>query len=271
MKFKFLTAIMLALFMMISAGEAAKVDIYRNALINKSFTIKYEIITPPTRQTNKSATIRKESLFKSAELVDGHSEELKYSGIVVVSGNNRYLENSLGSCKLVKDDKFFVFSYRIKNNKKQYHGDSTLFGTSKKVKALGGEQMLPYTDMFEEYNYNDALFAALGVIIPTNRIISTPQTPQYKFLGSGTLPNGLSYEDFSSVRNNIFYAARYYFDGNNLVKISVANCTEIDGKIVDYEKTVVAISEFSTTPDESYLSLPKELRDKTKRDKGNKK
>ena len=264
MKFNFFVVMIVTLLMMFSVGEAAKVDIYRNALINRSFTLKYEIITPPTRQINKSATIRKESFFKSAEVVDRSHETLRYSGIVVVNGDNKYLENSFGICKLVKDDKVYNFHYNIKNNKKHYYGKSTLFGSSKKVKVQDGEQVLPYADMFEEYNYNSALFEALGVIIPTNKIIATPQTPQYKFLGSGTLPNGLSYEDFSSVRDNIFFAARYYFDGNNLVKISVANCTEINGKIVDYEKTIVAIKEFSTTPDESYLSLPKELEEKNK-------
>ena len=36
------------------------------------------------------------------------------------------------------------------------------------------------------------------------------------------------------------------------------------GKILSYEKSVVNITEFSTTPDQNYLKLPAELKDKAK-------
>ena len=265
MKIKVVMILVISLLFMISNSEAAKIDVYKKALLNKSFTLKYEITTPPIRQVNKSSTIKKTGLFQALKIVDNSLDSLKYSGIVVVDGENRYTENSYGICKLIKNNEVFNFRWDVKNNKKRYYGSEGLLGHSKNVKAQSGESLLPYSDIFEEYNYNDALFKALGAILPTDRIIATPQTPQYKFLGSGTLSNGLTYEDFSSVRNNTFFAARYYFEGNNLVKISVANCTEVGGKIIDYEKTVVAIKEFSTTPDRNYLSLPNELKDKTRR------
>ena len=93
----------------------------------------------------------------------------------------------------------------------------------------------------------------------------------YKFIGSGNLEGGLSFEDFASDRNNIFSAVRYYFEGDKLVKIAQASYLKNGNEIAAYEKSVINITEFSTTADQKYLSLPAELKDKTKRDKEKKK
>ena len=269
MKMKFVMTMVVTLLMIVSVGKAAKVDMYRDALINKSFTLKYEIITPPIRQVNKEATIQKR-FFKEAEVVDKNSvNNLKHGGIIVVDGENKYNETSYsngGVCELNKDGESFVYYWKMKNNQKEYYGSRNAFGGgSRSIKAQKENDTLSYSSLMNEYDYDSELTQAFAVILPPDEIVASPYNPQYKFLGSGTLNNGLSYEDFVSIQNNTYYAARYYFDGNNLVKIAMADYTDVQGSVSNYEKIVISIKEFSTTPDETYLSLPSTLKDKTKR------
>ena len=111
----------------------------------------------------------------------------------------------------------------------------------------------------------------MAAVLPADRIIATPTTPVYKFVGSGTLDSGLSYEDFTAEKNNTFYALRYYFSGDKMVKIAMFNYTKSGGAITGYEKHVLDIEEFSTAPDANYLQLPPGLKDATKRKDGGKK
>ena len=46
---------MVATIIFSNSADAAKVDIYRDAILNKTFTIKYEIANPPVFETNKNA------------------------------------------------------------------------------------------------------------------------------------------------------------------------------------------------------------------------
>ena len=94
-----------------------------------------------------------------------------------------------------------------------------------------------------------------------------PNLPVYEFLGAGSLSDGLNYEDYYDSQSNNFYAVRYYFDGNQLVKIATLSYVKQNGTIVSYEKSITGITEFSITPDPKYLALPTELKDATKRSK----
>ena len=152
---------------------------------------------------------------------------------------------------------------------KRYYGKRGIFGSySSSVKANDDKSDIrdPYEKLLDEYNYgNPALAQALTALLPPERVIDTPDTPKYKLIGSGYLSGGLTYEDFAGEKNGTHYAVRYYFNGNRLVKIATFSYDEDSNGIKDYTKTTVDITEFSNTPDQTYLSLPESLKDKTKR------
>ena len=145
-------------------------------------------------------------------------------------------------------------------------------GKTSGVKADEGSYKTPYQVLLDEYSLGyPTLTNAFIPLLPPEKVIDTPQTPKYKFIGSGNLGNNLSFEDFASDRNNIFSAVRYYFEGDKLVKIAQASYLKNGNEIAAYEKSVINITEFSTTADQNYLSLPADLKDITKRDKEKKK
>ncbi len=275
---KFIIALLIGLMSFVSTSEATKSDVYRDAFRNKSFTLKYEIITPPVHKTNRSGVLKYGNILNP--VVFTGNESIKYSGIIVVDGNNKYVETAskkdgdektaAGICKLTKNNEIFNFYWDIKKGNQRYYSNSAgLFGgKTTSVRAEDGSTVDPYRAMFQEYNYGSpTLIKALFVIMPADKIVEVPSMPKYKFFGSTTLDNGLTCEDYYSNSGDKFYVARYYFDGDKLIKIATASYTKRDGVIADYEKSVIGITEFSFTPEQKYLSLPEGLKDKTKRDK----
>ena len=274
------------LLVLTSVASAAKVDMYRDALLNKSFTLKYEVVEVPIVETSHDAIFTGRGL-RNKEVKDIF--DYLHKGIIVVDGDNRYVEvahddyvttsrnrvmtvsNKIpegGICHLVKDGETFNFFWNKKDGKRRYFGGYTMFGgLSRSVKANDETKMqTPYQRLVEEYNFGTPELAlALTAILPPEKIIATPQTPAYKFFASGTLDNGLTYEDFVSDKGDTFSAVRYYFDGDKMVKVAMATYIRNGGKILSYSKSVINITEFSTTPDQNYLQLPAELKDKTKR------
>ena len=293
---KILLLVLIVLTLTAAKTEAAKTDMYRNALLNKTFTIKYEVITLPVRDTKKDAPMT------NFGLITGNDISIRHGGFIVSNGNDRYLEiyqtadiakklteknttlNSIlsglykddidegGICLLSKNNEIFSFRWDMKDGQKRYYRNKTIWGTSKSVRANEGIQKTPYQELVESYTFGLPEIAnALLAIIPQERVIDSPDIPRYKFLSSGTLPNGLSYEDYISEKPHMINAVRYYFQGNDMVKIAMANYMRDAQGIQGYEKSVINITEFSTVPDEKYLSLPAGLKDKTKRKEGNSK
>ena len=275
---------MVATIIFSNSADAAKVDIYRDAILNKTFTIKYEIANPPVFETNKNA------VFFDGKLQSAQTSLVlkQYSGMITANGDVKYSENYVsqqlnnigrdgkihyvGVCQLIKSDEVFDFYYEIENGTKKYFGTQGMFGKTHSVKANEGKGRTPYQIMLDEYNLGSPILTkAFLPIMPPEKIVDTPKTPKYKFVGSGNLEGSLSFEDFASDRNNIFSAVRYYFEGDKLVKIAQASYLKNGNEVSAYEKSVVNITEFSTTPEQSYLSLPAELKDKTKRSKEGKK
>ena len=302
---KFFVTLLIAL-SIFSAADAAKVDVYRNAVQNKTFTLRYRITEFPIRISNREANVNVSSWSPSIA-ARGHFNDnsINTGGIVVFDGRNSYIEifhdayettfvrkmngeethsaqkiKEGGICFLMKDGEFFNFFWEMDDGVKNYYGSKSFFGgKSSKVKASNEgkyqnqmDKFSPYTVISIEYDFANAdLAAALAAVLPADRIIATPTTPVYKFVGSGTLDGGLSYEDFSAEKNNTFYALRYYFSGDKMVKIAMFNYTKSGGAITGYEKHVLDIEEFSTAPDANYLQLPAGLKDATKRKDGGKK
>lgn len=304
---KFIVMLLIAL-SFFTVADAAKIDIYRTAVQNKTFTLKYKITEFPVRISNRESKMNLISFQSHIYSTDtGHfsSDEVNTGGIIVLDGKNSYIENfhdaykidsdyrgtryvqniyEGGICTLTKDGEIFKFLWKTEDGAKKYYGSKGLFGVkSEKVKAISEEEnqtevdkyakyVNPYDVLYNDYNFGNAdLAAALAAVLPADRIIATPTTPVYKFVGSGTLNGGLNYEDFSAEKNNTFYAIRYYFNGDKMVKIAMFNYTKNGGTITGYEKHVLDIEEFSTEPDENYLQLPNGLKDTTKRKDGGKK
>ncbi len=294
MKFKVIIVLIVGIMMSVTVADAAKFEIYREALRNKSFTIEYEIVQPPVRNANKFAIIYEDELIDYENII---LDSQPHNGIVIENGEDSYSEIVYGArqvrykqsfgqggrvktldvgengiCNLTKNGERFTFYYDVKDGQKKYYGGYNGFFKSQKVKAkednaeVKGVTVDPYQAMIDEYNYGTpALSQALAAIIPPERVIVTLNTPIYKFVRSGTLNGGLTYEDFSAENNDTFYALRYYFKGSDMVKIAAVSYRREGNSISNYKKSIVEIIKFSTTPDESYFSLPSSLKDVTER------
>lgn len=288
---KIFFALLAAFLLLVSEVEAAKVDAYRNAFLSKSFTLKYEIQKIPVVQTNSDGILSKYGFLDTTRSFD----DAKFKGIIVFDGENNYIEISNeqyeinllsenesgadinqskgyikipegGRCSLIKDGELFEFFWDMKKNQKRYFGGLSFFGTSKTVREGGSGRISDLERLARKYNFGSPEIArALMPILPPEMITATPQSLVYKFFGSGALDSGLTYEDFISDNASIFSAIRYYFNGNDMTKIAQVSYVKENGKILGYEKSVIQIKEFSTTPDQNYLKLPEGL--KVKRDK----
>ena len=283
MNIKFLIALLASLLTFLSTSDAAKIDVYRDAMSNKSFTLKYELTRPPVRDSSRDAKFTAKGLIDNAE---SNFFDLPHSGLIVVDGDNKYIEiahsgyfrkigntdkkiREGGICRLIKDNETFNFFWEIENDQKHYFARKWGgFGSkTSKITADDVQFKTPHQLFFEEYTFGTPLLThALTAILPPDKIIAFPITPEYKFMGSSNLADGLTCEDFASDKANRFNAVRYYFNGDQLVKIAFASYIKNASGIQSYEKAVIDITEFSTTPDQNYLQLPAELKDATKRD-----
>ena len=305
MRGKFFLKMMLALFLLPSVtANAAKTDVYRDAILAKHFTLKYEFVSPPIYRTSNNAELGFKGMTNSvSEGIYG----TPHGGIVVVDGDDSYtevfhddydvafnygsslgtvkhssLDNSVkikkgGLCNLTKGDEDFTFFWDMKNDKRRYTAhqvaDKIYIGfipiskSNKSVKANDSRYQTPYRGLSKEYGFGSfEMTNALLPLLPLDKILDLPGIPHYEFLDSGSLDNGLTYEDFVSDDSKMFSAVRYYFDGNDMKRIAFASYVKKDGDIEGYTKSVIDVIEFVPTADQSYLSLPAELKDKTKRD-----
>lgn len=172
-----------------------------------------------------------------------------------------------GLCNLIKNGKEFVFQWDMKDDKKRYFVTQKEFGKNRSMIASESKSKTSYRGFVEEYSYGTfEMTNAMLPLLPPNKVLDLPGVPHYEFLGSGSLDNGLTYEDFVSDDSNMFSAVRYYFDGDDMKRIAFASYIKKDGEIEGYTKSVIDVIEFVPTADQSYLSLPAELKDKTKRE-----
>lgn len=270
----FFTA-MLSFLLLMTTAQAAKVDAYRDILSSGRFTLKYTIIEPPVHVTDREATLKDEGFFGYFKLMDKNTflGFNNYYSVIVHDGENRYYEkispfqyNWIMHILKKNGEIFRFYSY---GHSKTYYS----FNQDNKISANLEEEMGLMNSLdvlYEDYSYGILTTALLPIVSP-DKIIATPYTPEYKFVDSGTLDNRLYYEDFFGSKNGFNCAIRYYFSGDTLAKIAVFDYVMKDSHVQSYEKYLIKINEFSSTPDQKYLTLPAELKDKTKRNKGAKK
>ncbi len=256
---KFLIAVLL-IFLFPLEVSAAKIDIYREILLRNSYTIRYENLTPPPRVTNRD----KVELYGKSGLAVEENDYLTYKspiGVVTADGQTRYEEvgdENFMLCRLSKDGEDFFFSKYKKKDRWEY------FGTKKNRVVANEKNYL--AEILEGKSYGDAdMSHFLNAILPNTE--KSAQNSNYRFIAQGKLANGLFYEDYRSDDNGVTEVVRYYFAGNNLVKIAAASYHKDSSGKIDGRKCIIKIQEFSSTPDKSLLKLPEGVKDETKRKK----
>lgn len=236
------------LLMLTAQVEAAKIDAYQRILDSGRYTIRYENLTPAPRVTNRDVV---ELYGKNGLAVEGNDffRNRPLNGIIISDGDNRYEEigyKDFFQCRLVKGGDNFIFTrYPAKGGGFEYFGDK-----KGKVSANPRNYLV---ELLSGESFGDANFTEMMTAIISDSNKSSAQR-RYKFVTSGTLENGLTYEDFSCRDGENVSAVRYYFDGDTLKKIVFASGT--NDKL---RKCIVKILKFSSTPEQNLLRLPSGL------------
>lgn len=230
--------------------DAAKIDAYKEILVNRRYTIRYDNLTPAPRVTNRDVA---ELYGKSGLIVESNDFFVNrpLRGVITENGENKYEEigyQDFYQCRLMRGGENFNFT-RYKNKK----GATEYFGSKKgKVEANSRNYL---SELLAGESFGDNNFTEM-----MNALIS-----DYQFINSGTLENGLTFEDFLAQDDKTLSAIRYYFEGNTLVKISFASYGRDERGEVRGSKCIVKILEFTNSPAEDLLRLPAGLQDTTKR------
>lgn len=235
---------------MSSDAEARNSDTYRNLLMKKTYTIKYVDITPEPRVTNrdkipmygKNDMDRSQSVF----LLNKQTES-----VAVSDGNNSYEEISAGGftqCRLQLGENVFAF---VKYN------DGTKIDTYGIKKGWVAPLEINHIRIAMQGNtYGSSRMSRyLNALLPNDN--KSLDMPTFRYVGSGWLDNGLNYEDYKSNDDSVFEAVRYYFNGYNLVKIAAVEYWTNASGVMEGNKTIIKINEFSPVPDTNYLQIPK--------------
>lgn len=249
--------------------EASRLDTYREILLNNSYTIKYTNITPAPRVTNKD---RLELYGKSGLAVEENDflTNKPKNGVITAEGQNKYEEvggevdgNLFYMCRLSKNGEDFFFS-KYKTINKKGTGRWKYVGTRRNRVAANDKNYI--AEILENESYGDADMSRLiNAILPNAN--KNSQQVEYKFVAQGKLDNNTFFEDYRADIDGKAEIVRYYFKDDTLFKIAAASFYEtLDGKI-DGRRCIIKIDEFSASPNESLLQLPKGVKDVTKRKK----
>jgi hypothetical protein len=245
-----------------TVAEASNIDTYRNLLVNKTCTIKYENITPDSRETNKN----KITMYGADSMNMEKSDYLRYKvkdGIIVLKGADKYEESGSAEfrmCRLTQQGRVFDYIKIKENGATNYVSDKGKGKVQSVRKNLLNEVM--YGDSYGDPDVSWVFRA----IMPD--YIKTADEDRYAFVKQGWLSNGLNYEDWQSRgANGAINVIRYYFNQYTLVKIAAAYYFQDSDGRIQGKRCIIKINEFSPTPNESYLKLPSGLTDVTKKDK----
>ena len=189
---KFLVTLLIAL-VTFATADAAKVDIYKAALQNKTFTLKYKVNEFPIRSVNKKTATARNIGLKNISISSAIGMGVVNSGGVIVTNNkDSYFENSHdnytrifknkdvktknfeakgseirhdikagGNATLFKDGETFNFVFEFNNDgTKNYFVRDSWGGKSNKVKAVSEKKLEqaekysdPYQKLFQDYNF----------------------------------------------------------------------------------------------------------------------
>ena len=276
-----------------SYANADALDNCREILMSGNYTIKYENITPPSREA-----MHEKFAMLSGDVAPPENPYTIYRpvvGIVTASSSSRYVETNTqlimpnttinknsfvgiggllakalapdmknkseySTCTLTKNGEKFVYTRITYENKVDYVGKKKGEVEATKIpKGFQGNTMIDFG--------NSDMSRVLNALLPDETKVEGTIT--YTRSGSGTLSNGLYYVDLkanNSASNVIFDAIRYYFEGGTLVKIEAGQYYKNKAGKLDGTRTIINVKEFSSEADTKYFKLPNGLKDVTKRE-----
>lgn len=283
----------------VNSASADALDDCRNILLSGTYTVKYENVTPPSREA-----MHEKFAMYSGKVEPPENPYTMYkpvAGIVTTTAGNRYVETNTrlvlpnvtinkaalassaigiggliakavtpdldnkseySTCILTKNNEKFIYT-RITNEKKvEYVGHKK--GKVEATKIKKGFKGYTPPD-FGNYEMS----RVLNALLPDDGKVEGTVT--YARSGSGTLSNGRYYVDLKAVNpapNVIFDAIRYYFEGGALVKIEAGQYYKTKTGRLDGTRTIINVIEFSAEAEPKYFKLPEGLQDVTKRDTG---
>ena len=276
---------------MMPTANADALDDCARILRNGTYTIRYENITPPSRNAMHEKLI----MIGGNDFIDPNPYTLyqPITGIATSNGESSYVEtNSMmkvpdvsitsllmpsflkkksdakpkereyeyASCKFKQNGELFIYTRITDKGKVEYVG-------KKKGKVEAVKIKKNFTASYSIDVGDHEMNRLLDAIMPDNNKVEG--TVIYRRVNSGTLADGRYYVDLKASNpgaNAIFDAIRYYFESNRLVKIEAGQYfTDKFGK-VDGVRTIINVHEFNASVDNKLLKLPPELKDVTKRE-----
>lgn len=191
---KFLVTLLIAL-VTFATADATKVDIYKAALQNKTFTLKYKVNEFPIRSVNKKTATARNIGFKNISISSAvGTGAVNSGGVIVFNKGDSYFENSYdaftwifknkdvrtknfeskgteirhdikagGNATLFKDGETFNFVFEFnEDGTKNYFVRDGWGGKNSKVKAVSEKKLEqkekhsdPYQKLFQDYNFGN--------------------------------------------------------------------------------------------------------------------
>ena len=239
---------------------ASNLDTYRSLLEKRSYQIKYVEVTPEARVTNKDNV----PMYGKRSMERSQSHFLtnkQVENVIACFGDTRYEEMGYGDFKQCRLEKGKDTYYFVKHNSPT---GIDIWGTKKGVVKAVRTNVLAQAMAGDSFG-GSAMTRYLNALLPKSK--KGKDMPVFRYVDSGWLNSGLSYEDYTTTENGISEAVRYYFNGYNMVKIAAVRYWTNDNGVMEGNKTILKITEFVPTPDKQYLELPAGVQDKTKRKK----
>lgn len=234
--------------------EASQLAHYADMLAAHQCTIRYQNVTPGKRIHARDRVNLEWSYHMEAPAEYANQ---KYDGVLVLHGENRFVQVDYGDYAdyfLTKDGKDYHYMRDGSKKKGKILGPGG--GKDVRAKAHNTAKDLLNGESFGTEQVS-RLFTAM---LPANK--KPMGFPDYHFVDEGNLPSGLHYEDYRSSDASGLEAIRYYFKDGNLVKIASASYTRRANGDLDGQKCILNVQEFSGEPDETVLTLPKNLKAK---------
>jgi hypothetical protein len=165
--------------------EASNLDTYRNLLMRKTYTIKYQEITPQARATNKDRI----NLYGKNSMDTGTSDlfvNKPTQSILVCDGDNKYEEigvgnaylesagvKSVATCRLQKGDEVFNYTRYYDKDKLVYRGTKKGSVSAVEFNILANLDTLQFT-FFQIVKHVEILFIhwlAIHIIISSGILV----------------------------------------------------------------------------------------------------
>lgn len=240
--------------------SAGALDKYRSMLENRSCTIKYEIAYQDKNIKNNDDL----GIFYQKVMDKVEAENMgapKPMGIIVLQGENSYTQND-GYCLLTRNGYEYPYVVATHKGKVDYYGNHASVGAS--FHSVKGAPVNELERLTYGVTYGDEeITTIMRVICPETRALNRGKV--YWRAASGSLEGGISYEDYQWAGDNgDVDLMRFYFNAGELTKVSTVHYEKLGPNRVAGMHTTIKFHEFSSTPDEKYLTLPSRLKDVTK-------